>query len=619
MMKMSLRNRLLYTTVGLVIFAVGATTLAAYWMASRSLQKSLDDHMETIVHSSLQHIETWIEGQHEALEMLAGQTNTILTLSQSPEKDKALAQLNGDLERMKAVCPFYEDIHLIDLSGLARASSNPASRDQLNVATRQYFIDASGGKEAISDVLASRTTGNPIVVLAIPVRDASQQTGVLIGVLDLDWFSQRFISTIKVLKTGYAFIHDATGTFVAHPDRSKVLKSKLADFPWGSQILQQTNGNFEYEFEGVSKCGTFGKSEKLRWGIVATVPLKEAEAEARQLSLICTGFGGSFLLAGLILSLFTARAIARPIKSVADSLAAGAEQTTEAAHQVACSSQSLAEGASQQAASLEETSSSLEEMASMTRRNAEGTVKAGELARQARASADAGVRDMRSMVDSMEAIKKSSDEVGKIIKTIDEIAFQTNLLALNAAVEAARAGEAGLGFAVVAEEVRSLAQRSAQAAKETALKIETALTSTTQGVHISSQVAAQLDSIVQQVRQVDELMAEVTTASGEQSRGIEQITGAVSQMDQLTQSNAANAEESASAAEELNAQSQTLKEAVRDLLRLVEGGGASAPPSSQSASAPATPAAPRRSAKPAPRPVPAGAAGLRSQQDKEWA
>ena len=153
-----------------------------------------------------------------------------------------------------------------------------------------------------------------------------------------------------------------------------------------------------------------------------------------------------------------------------------------AAGQVSSASQSLAEGASEQAASLEETSSSLEEMSSMTKRNAENAQKANELAKQARAAADTGVGDMQAMNAAMDAIKASSDDIAKIIKTIDEIAFQTNILALNAAVEAARAGEAGMGFAVVADEVRNLAQRSAQAAKETAAKIEGAVSKTAQGV-----------------------------------------------------------------------------------------------------------------------------------------
>ena len=207
----------------------------------------------------------------------------------------------------------------------------------------------------------------------------------------------------------------------------------------------------------------------------------------------------------------------------------------------------------------------------MPRRTADSATQAKELAAQTRGAADTGATDMAEMNVAMDAIKQSSGEIAKIVKTIDEIAFQTNILALNAAVEAARAGEAGAGFAVVAEEVRALAQRSAQAAKETAAKIEESVAKSNHGVTISGKVAHSLQQIVDRARQVDTIVAEIATASTEQSQGIGQVNSAVSQMDKVTQSNASNAEESAAAAEELNAQSTELRKLVADLQRLVGG------------------------------------------------
>jgi len=278
-------------------------------------------------------------------------------------------------------------------------------------------------------------------------------------------------------------------------------------------------------------------------------------------------------LVGSALAFLITRGTGKILGNVTTSLDEGSSQVANAAGEITTSSQSLAEGASEQAASLEETSSSLEEMSSMTKRNAENAQKANELAKQARQAADKGVGDMQTMSTAMEAIKVSSDDIAKIIKTIDEIAFQTNILALNAAVEAARAGEAGMGFAVVADEVRNLAQRSAQAAKETAGKIEGAIAKTGQGVEISSTVAETLNDIATKVRQVDELVAEVASASREQTQGISQINTAVSQMDKVTQSTAASAEESAAAAEELRSQAEIMKSSVIKLLELVGGAG----------------------------------------------
>jgi methyl-accepting chemotaxis protein len=257
--------------------------------------------------------------------------------------------------------------------------------------------------------------------------------------------------------------------------------------------------------------------------------------------------------------------------SVARALTTNSQQTSASSNQVSEASHSLAEGASEQAASLEETSASLEELASTTKRNTESAQQAKSFSQEARAAAEAGATDMREMENAMQAIRASSDGIAKIIKTIDGIAFQTNILALNAAVEAARAGEAGAGFAVVADEVRSLAQLSAQSSRETAAKIEEAIKNSESGVTISTKVAHSLAAIVEKARKVDSLVAEIATASAEQSDGIGQVNTTMSQMDKVTQANASSAEETSAAAQELQAQARTMAESVAVLTQLVTG------------------------------------------------
>lgn len=296
--------------------------------------------------------------------------------------------------------------------------------------------------------------------------------------------------------------------------------------------------------------------------------------------------GGVSLLIGIAASFYMVRRTNAILSEVVNSVSTGADQITAASGQVSASSQTLAEGSSEQAASLEETGASLEEMSSMTKSNAANAVTAKETAGQTRHAADAGAEKMQTLLTSMNSIKAASEDITKILKTIDEIAFQTNLLALNAAVEAARAGEAGMGFAVVADEVRNLAQRCATAAKETAVKIEDSVKKSQQGAQISAEVAKSFDEIQSKVRQLDQLVGEIATASQEQSQGIAQVNIAVSEMDKVTQSNAASAEESASAAEELNAQAGTLKESVASLQQLV-GSVANAPKGESIAVAPA--------------------------------
>lgn len=293
-----------------------------------------------------------------------------------------------------------------------------------------------------------------------------------------------------------------------------------------------------------------------------TVLADAAQASALRQRRVATA---AFWLLAVVLTAIpwmSGRLFTRAWRPIAALLNGKVSETAEGARQIDIVSSAVADGATRQAASIEETGASLEEMTGMTKRNAQSAEKANELAKQARRAADHCAGDMQAMSTAMEALKASSANIGKIIKTIDEIAFQTNILALNAAVEAARAGEAGMGFAVVAEEVRALAQRSAQAAKETAVMIEGAVSNTATGVELSGKVARTLNEIVTQTREVDELVAQVATASREQTSGSTQISVAVAEIDKITQGNAASAEE-------LSAQAAAMHHAIDELKRLV--------------------------------------------------
>jgi methyl-accepting chemotaxis protein len=327
--------------------------------------------------------------------------------------------------------------------------------------------------------------------------------------------------------------------------------------------------------------------------------LSSVEASSHRTAMAML-IGGLILTLGtLAMAFYTIRSIIGPLRKIAGQVSENAGNVGASAAELSAASQTVAEGASEQAASLEETSASLEEISSMTKRNTENAVNGAHLGKQTRESAAAGLDRIAELSRTLNTIKtavaemqsavaetqSSSQEISKIIRTIDEIAFQTNLLALNAAVEAARAGEAGAGFAVVADEVRALAQRSAQAAKDTADKIEIAVKRSELGGVASTKVVKSLtevettaqsiqqvfNGIVTQIKSLDEVIAEIAAASKEQSQGIGEVNMAVSQMDKVTQSNAAAAEENAASAATLNSQSARLLDVVGSLQVVIEG------------------------------------------------
>jgi methyl-accepting chemotaxis protein len=291
-----------------------------------------------------------------------------------------------------------------------------------------------------------------------------------------------------------------------------------------------------------------------------------SSASAASLLTILLGLGAMVVGAGMLWVVHSAN---RGLQRLAGQLSDSAVQVEGAAAQVSGSGQTLAAGASEQAASLEETSASTEEIASITRKNANAAMEVAGLMQQSSDHAGEVNQTLDRMIDKMKEIDASSHKIARIIKVIDEIAFQTNILALNAAVEAARAGEAGLGFAVVADEVRNLAQRCAQAARDTAGLIEESIETSRDGNSRLDSMAAAVRSMTDSAVRVKVLVDEVNLGSQEQARGMDQSSRTVVQMEKVTQQTAAGAEESASAGAELNGHAAQLRTLVQDMRQMV--------------------------------------------------
>jgi methyl-accepting chemotaxis protein len=272
-----------------------------------------------------------------------------------------------------------------------------------------------------------------------------------------------------------------------------------------------------------------------------------------------------------LLSFFLTRSITRPISEVVGGLTEAAEQLFSTSDQVSKASQALAEGASEQAAGLEETASSMEEMASMTKTNAANATQANNRMLETTQVVEEANKAMGELNESIMEISTASQETGKIIKTIDEIAFQTNLLALNAAVEAARAGEAGAGFAVVANEVRNLAMRAAEAAKNTSMMIEDTVNKINKGSDIVVKTNGAFSKVASGSKIAGELVGDIASASDEQAQGIDQVSKAISEMDQVVQQNASSSEEMAATSEEMSSQAKQMRVYIDEMILIVKG------------------------------------------------
>ncbi len=467
--------------------------------------------------------------------------------------------------------------------GSGKVALEPLMDYTVDGAGDYYLLAKRNNQETVLEPYTYKVAGREVLMtsLVVPVHKADGTFVGVVGVdLPLDTLSAG-IAREKVGETGYVALVSNHGTYVAHPQAERAGKPAVESDPWVQPFLGHIQRGQSFAAESFSHTLNdttfrFGSSvdignAKTPWAILVTIREGEVLAGARAVRANIIAVSAVVLAFVLAIVWWIARGITRPVREIAAELNAGAEHVAAASTQVSSAGQSLASGASEQAASLEETSSSLEEMASMTKRNAEHAAAAKTLAADARTSADAGRNDMQQMSAAMTDLRKASASVAAIVKTIDEIAFQTNILALNAAVEAARAGEAGAGFAVVAEEVRSLAQRSASAAKETAATIGEAVRMSELGASLSGKVASGFSAIADKTRQLDDLVGEIASASREQNDGLQQINTAVRQMDTVTQGNASGAEESAAAAEELNSQALTLQDCVSQLLIIVNG------------------------------------------------
>jgi len=550
--------------------------ILSYSKSSRILLNQTNVQIENLTTKEIKQLDTFLTIYSSQMDNLSIPLRTTIDNMQAGVsieegiKQLTLSRLTEYLKKYPAI----RRIRLFDKEGNEKFTTLKDKTDLEKESSSPWFQNAlSIEKVCLSEMFLSKDTNEPILIMAQRVENQLER-GKPVGVMAAEIWGKQVtasLENVKLGKKGYAFILDREGYVLAYPDKSKLFKLKLSDTNFGKEMLGKRNGAINYVWEGEERFASFQEYPSMQWVIVTTVPKEDVLSSVREIrnQFIIMGIVivGIALVTAVILSL----RIARPIRGVAEGLTEGAEQVSFASEQISRASQQVAQGANEQASGIEEASSSLEEIASMTKQNATKANEANQLMGAVSHLVSTGQESMNRLSKAIEEIKKSSDSTSKIVKTIDEIAFQTNLLALNAAVEAARAGDAGMGFAVVAGEVRNLAQRASEAARNTANLIEGSIKNSDQGVSVATETMKALKEVTGSVQKIGELVSEIAAASKEQSQGIEQVATAVAQMNQVTQASAANAEESASASDALNAQVEQVNGMIQDLLAVVGG------------------------------------------------
>jgi methyl-accepting chemotaxis protein len=570
-MKLSLRNKIMLPTLLLLAAGLAVAGAVSYHQTSAALEKAYYGQIRQVADSTAQAVAGWLDQRRQEIKLLA--KNNLYATATMKSAGMAQKVVNKEMKAYVEAKPVYELIVLAAADGSTTSSSDTSVVGKVSVEDRGYFQEAMQGRNAVSGVIKSRSSGRPVVAVASPVMRGDTVKGVLIGVLDLAAFSERQVDPVKVGDAGYVYLFNREGMVIAHPDKDKILNLDLSRHEFGREMLAQGRGMLSYSLDGVAKTAVFRPAGDTGWYAAATVNHQDLFGPVRELGYANGLVALAVLAAAAVALFFLARSVSRPVGRIIRELNQGSAQVDAAADQVSSSSQSLAEGTSQQAASLEETAGAMEEMTSQTKSNA---ANAGEVKRVMGEEVGANFQELSSHTQKMQSTMAETvaagEETTKIVKSIDEIAFQTNLLALNAAVEAARAGEAGAGFAVVADEVRNLAMRAAEAAKNTQELIERSGSKTKEAADLLERMAQALEKNQELGGKVAGLVEEIAAASGEQAEGIEQVNRAVSEMDTVTQKSASTAEESAAAAEELDAQAITMRGSVTNLLALVNGG-----------------------------------------------
>ncbi len=599
----SIKTKLIILIVGALLFVSFTFGLVSYLQARSILLSQTEQNFSRITEEISNVVRANMKVNIAIMETIASRR---IIDDNTPWAEKA-AELRKDAERAG-----FQEYAVADKSGNVTFFNSRQSG--VSIADREYFKRAISGISTYSEIVISKETGLPVVTVAVPIKRNGNVTGVLFGIRDGNEIS-KLVQNIKIGETGYSYIIDKNGTIQGHKNTKLVVEQfnpikaanenknylALADFL--KRAIINGGGTGSYEFDKKDVYASLSRiNDTDGWSVGLAMETDEILSGVNYLRIIIIIIAVVMSLLGGAMAYFIGNSIATPViesvnfaetiseldltkkmpdeflsrkdeigilarsllslnntlKETVIGIIKASQQVAIATEQIGQDNQNLSQRTSEQASSLEEIAATIEEATASTKLNSDNALEARRLSDNTLGLAENGGAIVGEAVKSIGEINQSSTKIAEITSMINEIAFQTNLLALNAAVEAARAGEQGRGFAVVAGEVRNLAQRSGEAAKQIGALIKDSVEKIENGTAMVNNSGASLREIIGAVKQVNMLVSEMSAASDEQRRGIEQINTAIMEMDNLTQQNAALVEETASASEEMSGQAQEL-------------------------------------------------------------
>ncbi|GAK60875.1 chemotaxis sensory transducer [Candidatus Vecturithrix granuli] len=588
MYKMSLRNKLIFTIIPLMIITITILMIISYWQSSRAILSQNTEYLEQIVQKTVDELTFWIEEREREITLLSQET-----LLHKACSGQDLAEAQQRLTSYHQQSPVYEAIFLTDPQGVVLMTS---TQQQIGLDLTQKpeyaenIAQAQQGQLWIGTVEKAPDTGRPVVLITAPIMVNDKMIGILGTPIEVDYFSEQRVSQQKVGKDGYFTMLDQTKKILAHPDKKMIMTAATLGSALGPDSQTQKQGQYVYDWNGVEKIMNFQTCPRTGWLVAATITKDELFQEINRSRNMAIGLGiGCIVVASLAIWWIMVNNLSAPIRATVEfvkKVSAGdlseimevnrqdelgvllqamsqmimklrqvvsdvkyaAENVASGSQGMSASAEIMSQGATEQATASEEASASMQEMTANIRQNAENALQTEKLALQA-------AEDARLSEAAVTQAAQAMQQIAQKVAIIDDISRQTRMLSLNATIEAARAQEYGKGFAVVASEVRALAERSQTAAAEI-----TELASSS--VIIAEKAGGMLQQLVPHIQQTAELVQEIAAATREQDTGTQQINQAILQLDQVTQQNSSTSEELAATSEELAGQAEMLQQTI---------------------------------------------------------